>query len=172
MASEDDNTGQPRRRRSSIAELFASRPSIDPSSAHGNNTRPFQSSVATSVTHQAQQHSRRLSITTLGLSGSPNQANPATPFGSLKRGSVAPTIPGRRASQDFSESAIEDGDPAPLASSAPESTKPMGRRLSFGARAYGNLRSGGGSESSSDGTSPAKTSSTPTSRGSGMLTVF
>jgi len=83
----------------------------------------------------AQAQRRRLSLTTVGLSGSPNQGSPFSPtrprtesLSSANSGSV-------------DESPFEEGD-AP-SSSVPAT--PFARRLSFGARALRDVRTGSGS---------------------------
>jgi hypothetical protein len=119
------------RRRSSIAgqfvDLFGNRPSNAGSSGPNSLPGPITTAAA-----QAQQ--RRLSLTTVGLSGSPNQTSP---FGSVRsRGdSISSSNSGT-----VEESPFEEGD-APT-SSVP--TTPFARRMSFGARAMQNMRSTNG----------------------------
>jgi len=78
-------------------------------------------------------HRRRLSITTLGLSGtSPNNA---VPFG-MRRGSISTN------SDSIDESAIDEDDAVPgSARTAP--TTPFVRHMSFGANAMRGFRPGG-----------------------------
>ena len=172
MSTDGEDNNQPARpRRASFAELFASRPVIDSSSANTDVSRPHTGSMA-AVTQQAQQQSRtrRLSITTLGLSGSPTNNQPAVPFGSLKRGSVS-TATGRRGSIDMTnENAVDDEEPGPLMSAGPV----PGRRLSFGAKAYRDLRTSGASGAITETSPPANaaakiTSPSGPSKGVGML---
>ncbi|KAB8337123.1 hypothetical protein FH972_021427 [Carpinus fangiana] len=133
-----------RPRRSSIAELF--RP--DQSSASATRTSSLSTAMA-----QAQQQSRtrRLSITALGLSGSPTRNQPASPFGSIRdRGiSISESSAG---GFDDSESAIaEDGEPGNAGNNG---LGTMGRRMSAGAKAYSEgMRRSSGANSAS-GTSP------------------
>ncbi|XXG94866.1 hypothetical protein Hte_001125 [Hypoxylon texense] len=76
----------------------------------------------------AREQRRRLSITTLGLSGaSPNSAS--TPFG-IRRGSISTTN-----SDSIDESAVDDEE-----SAKPGPTSPFARRMSFGAQAMRTLR--------------------------------
>ena len=116
---------------------------------------------------QAQQQTRRLSITALGLSGSPTRGQPQGPFETMRdrQGSAG----GSARPSEGDETAIdEDGDSVgPMngdAGSRPSS--PTARRMSFGARAYRDIRvstggsssasapDGGGSANSSKGSSP------------------
>ena len=120
-----------RRRRSSLTEMFV-RPSIDTTSAsNASSNGPRTSSMASAM----QQRTRRMSITSLGLSGSPN-GNPANAFDSL-RGSHNMGQP-RAVNGDEGEGAVEDEDEVgPLNGDGSRPTSPsLGRRLSFGARAY------------------------------------
>jgi len=123
------------RRRSSIAgqtfqDLF--------SRTGSQSSAPYPGPITTAA---AQAQRRRLSVTTLGLSGSPNQTSPfnmrprTESISSANSGSV-------------DESPFED-DPAPSASSNP--TTPFGRRLSFGARALRDVRTGNGNIGNSNG---------------------
>jgi len=151
----------PRQRRSSFAgqtfaELFSShRPSVQ---RDGNNSPPAHASgPITQAAAEAQR--RRLSLTTLGLSGSPG----SSPFGSYRglgrRGSI-----GSDNSGSIDESAIEDEWVRdPNTSSTP--VTPFARRVSFGARAMRDIRNslgggGGGGAVGQNGTkSPPRASS-------------
>ncbi|KAK2769417.1 hypothetical protein CKAH01_01024 [Colletotrichum kahawae] len=85
---------------------------------------------------------RRLSVSTgLGLTGtSPTGPNA---FNSLRRGSLSTN------SQDsIDENAVDEEELPPNARTAP--TTPFTRRMSFGAQAMRNLRTGGGSPGSND----------------------
>lgn len=152
------------RRRSSFAELFASRPSIDTGS-----TSRQQLQAAQQAQQQQQQsppgaqseagrgmstvfgdpaRTRRLSITTLGLSGSPShsgQGMQTSPFSSLRgRGKSMSTGfagDGSTTEQGAGESAIDESDEVPPMKESP----PQGRRVSFGARAYGSAGQRSGS---------------------------
>ncbi|KAF2429919.1 hypothetical protein EJ08DRAFT_634771 [Tothia fuscella] len=119
------------RRRSSIAGQFVDLFGARPSNAGGAGSNNLPGPITTAAA-QAQQ--RRLSLTTVGLSGSPNQTSP---FGSVRsRGdSISSSNSGT-----VEESPFEDGD-APT-SSVP--TTPFARRMSFGARAMQqNMRNPG-----------------------------
>ena len=153
--SGDQDTEQPtmgRPRRSSLVELFSYRPQQDASST-GSSTKPIGTSMASAMSQQAQQEgkSRRLSITTLGLSGSPTHGQQTSPFGTLRRGQSSSAA--MRPSVDEADTAVEEVDGSPSGSYEPRSPS-FGRRLSFGARAYHELRtSSGGSAGGSDGAS-------------------
>ncbi|KAF6841447.1 hypothetical protein CPLU01_00578 [Colletotrichum plurivorum] len=92
---------------------------------------------------------RRLSVSTgLGLTGtSPTGSNA---FNSLRRGSLS-----TNSNDSIDENAIDEEDLPPNARTAPAT--PFTRRMSFGAQAMRNLRTGGGSPGS-NGNNP----STPT----------
>jgi hypothetical protein len=137
------------RRRSSIAgqfvDLFGNRPSNAGTSAPNTVPGPITSAAA-----QAQQ--RRLSLTTVGLSGSPNQTSP---FGSVRsRGDSFSSSN----SGTVEESPFEEGD-APT-SSVP--TTPFARRMSFGARAMQNMRTTTGNGNANGRPSVSKAKSPPT----------
>lgn len=84
---------------------------------------------------------RRLSITTLGLSGT-SPTNGA-PFSGIRRGSISTSN-----SDLIEENAVDDDD---LASARTAPTTPYTRRMSFGAQAMRNLRAPGGSSPGSNG---------------------
>ena len=104
-------------------------------------------SMAGSITEAAAQaQRRRLSLTTIGLSGSPNQSSPFSParprtesLSSANSGSV-------------DESPFEDSDGPSGSSSVPPT--PFGRRLSFGARALRDVRTGSGAGATSGNGNP------------------
>lgn len=119
-------------------------------------TQPYPGPITTAAVNAQR---RRLSLTTIGLSASPNQSSPfqARPrtesLSSANSGSV-------------DECPFED-DPMPSASSNPAS--PFARRLSFGARAMRDVRQSNGSVGNSNGRpSIHKVSSPPTARGRGL----
>jgi len=90
--------------------------------AGGAPTAPFPSAIQTG---SPQEQRRRMSISTLGLSGtSPSQTSPF-PFGA-RRASVSTA-----GSDSLNESAIEDDDDP----SRSNPTTPFARRMSFGAQA-------------------------------------
>lgn len=146
------------RRRSSfagLADLF-SRPSANASGANHTTTSAYPGPI-TSAAAEAQR--RRLSVSTVGLSGSPTQP---TPFGSL-RSRTESISSANSASVD--ESPFEEGD-AP-ATSVPAS--PFARRLSFGARALRDVRTSNGNGNPNGRSSVDKVAFTsPTAKGRGL----
>jgi hypothetical protein len=99
-------------------------------STSGAPTAPFPGPITTAA---AQDQRRRMSISTLGLSGtSPTQSIPFT-FGG-RRGSVSTA-----GSDSFDENAIDDDD-GPARSNP---TTPFARRMSFGAQALRSVRGSG-----------------------------
>jgi hypothetical protein len=125
----------------------------------GQNPAPAYPGPITTAAVNAQR--RRLSLTTIGLSASPNQTSPfqgARPrtesLSSANSGSV-------------DESPFEE-DATSSASGNPAS--PFARRLSFGARALRDVRQGNGSLGNSNGRPPTsrKPPSPPTARGRGL----
>lgn len=138
--SDENNTSPPagRARRSSFAgETFANlfsgnRGSVSRNPNDSNTQQSAQSQPGPITSAAAQAQRRRLSLTTLGLSASPNQTSP---FGSYnRRDSYSGT------SDSIDESAIED-EP----STNPTPQTPFARRMSFGAKALKDVRTTGGS---------------------------
>ncbi|KAJ5510893.1 hypothetical protein N7453_002996 [Penicillium expansum] len=105
-----------RRRRGSIADIF-SKPS-NPSNTQAANQQSNQ---------------RRLSITTLGLSGSPTQASAFGGNRNFRRGSLSSSM----GSNIPAEDALEDDQ---VTGTSPNSQ--FGRRVSFGAQALRDARAG------------------------------
>nr|OQO17346.1 hypothetical protein B0A51_14866 [Rachicladosporium sp. CCFEE 5018] len=149
----DDNNPPPQRtRRSSfagqtLADLFGGSRPARPSNNDSQPAQQFPGPI-TSAAAQAQQ--RRLSIATLGLSGSPNSTT--SPFGSLRglnrRDSLSSANSG-----SLDESAIEDEPSMTTAGSGSVPHTPFARRMSFGARAMRDIRTSSGS-AGGGGTSP------------------
>ncbi|OKL61262.1 hypothetical protein UA08_03925 [Talaromyces atroroseus] len=139
-------SNSPPQRRPSLSDIFSKPNSANMSSATGNSS--FPNPITTAAASNAQSNRRRMSITTLGLSGSPTQPSP---FGS---------IAGRRESVSSSESfedAIDDSDNSP----GNNPTSPFARRVSFGAQALRDVRGGNGTANGrypSSGSSPLATS--------------
>lgn len=103
-----------RPRRGSIADLFTKQ-----------NTQPTKEAAS------AQANQRRLSITTLGLSGSPTQTSA---FGnrSFRRGSMSSSWGSSAPNEDAVAEDADGGSP----------NSPFARRVSFGAQALRDARSG------------------------------
>ncbi|KAI4173862.1 MAG: hypothetical protein LQ346_008318 [Caloplaca aetnensis] len=105
--------------------------------AHTGNggTSAYPTPIATAAANAQAQHRRRLSVTSLGLSGSPTQASA---FARARQGSLSS---GTSNNTWIDENAIEEGDAAPMASSP---IAGVARRLSSGARALRDARTGSG----------------------------
>lgn len=126
---------QSSRRRSSftagsLSELFGRANST--SAASG--TPAYPSSIASAAAQV--QTRRRMSISTVGLSGSPVQTSPLGSRG-LRQGSISSSV--GSISPGIDESAIEEGD-ATVPQNTPAS--PFARRVSFGAQALREVRAG------------------------------
>ena len=149
------------RRRSSFAgqfvDLFGRTSSTAaPTASSGVNSGSMAGSI-TEAAAQAQR--RRLSLTTIGLSGSPNQSSPFSP-GRPRTESISSANSG-----SVDESPFEDSDGPSGSSSVPPT--PFGRRLSFGARALRDVRTGsvgGGSGNGNPRPSVSKTRTPPTAK--------
>jgi hypothetical protein len=113
-------------------------------SISGGPAAPFPGPITTAAAHDQR---RRMSISTLGLSGTSPTQTSSFPF-SGRRGSVSTA-----GSESIDESAIED-DEGPGRSNP---TTPFARRMSFGAQALRTVR-GSGSPGTS-GRSPSYTTS-------------
>ncbi|KAK3712601.1 hypothetical protein LTR37_009044 [Vermiconidia calcicola] len=166
--SDDQQPQSPARsgRRSSFAgQTFADLFGTGRSSASrpSNENSPPQQAPGPITQAAARAQGRRLSVTTLGLSGSPNQTSPFDNFRN-RQGSIS--------SGSTDESAIAEDD-GPAREPHPTPASPFARRTSFGARALRDIRTssvgsgGGGSGSGSppgqNGTrSPHATSSNGT----------
>jgi hypothetical protein len=162
MADEPTSTSQspPRTRRSSFAgatfaDLFGtarssvSAPRNVPSTTNGDNQQGQYPGPITNAAAQAQR--RRMSLTTLGLSGSPTATSP---FGSYRgRGESIGSVN----SGSIDESAVEDD----FAKDQSTPTTPFARRMSFGARAMRDIRSGGSGGGGVEGSPPQNGRSIP-----------
>lgn len=155
MASEPngDSSGSPsRRRRSSFTEMFAgSRPSVDVTAANAvNGNGPRTGSLSSAL----QSRARRMSIASIGLSGSPTHGQPgsaqASAFDSLRNQGFGAGQ--RRENADGDEDAIEDEDAVPpLNGEGSRPTSPsLQRRLSFGARSQRDARASSGASSNGE----------------------
>ncbi|CAJ2501611.1 Uu.00g044640.m01.CDS01 [Anthostomella pinea] len=120
-------SGPPNDRRGSVTSAaFSNFFHRSNSTSAGNGNGRESATVAA-----ARDHRRRLSVTTLGLSG-PSPASASTPFG-LRRSSISTT---NSNADSIDESAVEDEESARSAAS------PFARRMSFGAQAMRNMRPG------------------------------
>lgn len=136
MADDDSSTpSSSRPRRSSFAgqtfaDLFGTGRNMPRNPESDSGSPPTHPGPITQAAAQAQR--RRLSLTTLGLSGEPSSRFSSTrgPRNSLDSAN----------SGSIDESAIED-DPG-----VADSTTPFARRMSFGAKALRDVRSSGGGQ--------------------------
>jgi len=149
MASTDptDNSSSHSRRRSSftVSELLAAH-SATSTTDTSHSVRSTNPAMTSAVTQAAQQpHARRLSITTLGLSGSGGSASTADPVtGRAGRSNSILEAAGIRKgvnrhasiSEHENESAVVDD----MDTVSPPPGGGMGRRLSSGAKAYRDVR--------------------------------
>ncbi|KAL8952295.1 MAG: hypothetical protein Q9222_001784 [Ikaeria aurantiellina] len=119
-------------RRSSFSpgQLFGRGPA-----ASSSATTPYPTPIATAAASAQVQQRRRLSITSLGLSGSPTQTSA---FARARQGSLSS---GASNNTSIDENAIEEGDAPPLSASP---TSRFARRMSSGARALRDVRTGSG----------------------------
>lgn len=161
MADEPTSTSQspPRTRRSSFAgatfaDLFGTgRSSVSaPRNVPTTSAESQQGQYPGPITNAAAQaQRRRMSLTTLGLSGSPTATSP---FGSYRgRGESI----GSANSGSIDESAVEDE----FAKDQSTPTTPFARRMSFGARAMRDIRSGGSGGGGGEGSPPQNGRSFP-----------
>ncbi|MCJ1356424.1 MAG: hypothetical protein MMC33_006419 [Icmadophila ericetorum] len=133
MSNENSPPTSPTARRASFApgqklsDLFSRSPG---SSSGAAGIPPYPGSIAAAA---ATQQRRRMSISTLGLSGSPTQTSPFTARPRQESTSSSGSAAG---SSPFDESAIEDGDAPPTPST------PFARRMSFGAKALREVKGG------------------------------
>lgn len=123
----------PNRRGSVSSAAFANLFHRSNSTSTGSHVGAGPNSVAA----QARDSRRRLSVTTLGLSGTSGPTSAATPFG-FRRGSISTSN-----SDSIDENAVDDELDA--ARTAP--TTPFTRRMSYGASAMRSMRGGGTSPS-------------------------
>ncbi|KAK6954295.1 hypothetical protein Daesc_004262 [Daldinia eschscholtzii] len=127
--SNDNTSGPSNDRRGSVTSAAFSNLFQRSNSTSTGNVNSRESVTSAAVRDQR----RRLSVTTVGLSGtSPNSGN--TPFG-MRRGSISTNN-----SDSIDESAIDDEESAKIGP-----TSPFARRISFGAQAMLSLRTGPGS---------------------------
>ncbi|KAL2215289.1 hypothetical protein M432DRAFT_146500 [Thermoascus aurantiacus ATCC 26904] len=121
----------------SFAELFSRSSNSGADAGSPTAPPPFPSPIATAAANAQSNHRRRVSITTLGLSGSPSQTSP---FGyrSMRRGSLSSSV--GSSSTYLEEAVIEDNENTPPGTTP---VSPFARRVSFGAQALREVRGGG-----------------------------
>lgn len=160
--NENDNTPpSPLNRRASYApgqklsELFGR----SPTASAPSGTPAYPGPISTAAANAQANQRRRMSITTLGLSGSPSQTSP---FSGLRPRMNSSSSNGSGSPPD--ESAIDDSGEAP---NTPGSS-PFGRRLSFGARAMRDVRGGMTGSFNGRASTTNTTSSPPSARSRGL----
>ncbi|KAI4161871.1 MAG: hypothetical protein LQ342_004562 [Letrouitia transgressa] len=132
------------------------------SSTHGSGgASAYPTPIVTAAANAQAQQRRRLSISSLGLSGSPTQ-NSAFANMRARQGSIS----GSSNTTSVDENAIEEGEAAPLSSSP---TSPFARRMSFGARALRDVRVGPGN---SNGRASTTSVPAPSVKGRGWSSVI
>ena len=151
MSSNENNASEPtdtsgRPRRGSFTTQTFNSIFVRSNSTAGAPTAPFPGPISTAA---SQDQRRRMSISTLGLSGTSPTQTTSFAFGG-RRGSVSTDR-----SDSIDESAIEDDD-GPGRSSNP--TTPFARRMSFGAQAL-RARSNNGGSPGTSGRAPSYTTS-------------
>lgn len=114
-----------------FSEIFGRSPTNS-----GSSLPVYTSPIATAAANAQAQQRRRMSITSLGLSGSPTQASAFAGLRARQDSGSTGTSP----SASIDESAIEEGD-VPLSESP---SSPFARRMSFGARALRDVKAGNG----------------------------
>ncbi|MCJ1381004.1 hypothetical protein MMC17_004113 [Xylographa soralifera] len=159
MSNENSPPATPTARRASFApgqrlsQLFG-RSAGDNASV---GTPPYPGPIAAAAANAQASQRRRMSISTLGLSGSPTQTSP---FGSF-RGRQESISSNGSGSAAVEESAIEEGDAGPIQTPS----TPFGRRMSFGARALRDVRAGSGNV---NGRPSITSASSPPNKGRGL----
>ncbi|MCJ1412747.1 hypothetical protein MMC19_006845 [Ptychographa xylographoides] len=159
MSNENSPPQTPTVRRASFApgqrlsQLFSRSPG---DTGGSTGIPPYPGPIAAAAANAQATQRRRMSISTLGLSGSPTQTSP---FGSY-RGRQESISSGGSGSPGVEESAIEEGDAAPI--NTPST--PFGRRMSFGAKALRDVRVGSGN----NGRNSTHSASTPSAKGRGL----
>lgn len=123
-----------RQRRASLASGLSFTDYLSRSGSQGAAVGAPSGSMANAVTGSQPNQGRRLSITTLGLSGSPTQTSPFGPR-HIRHGSVSSSVGSNSA--NLEEAVMEDNENIPP-SATPNS--PFTRRLSFGAQALRDAR--------------------------------
>ena len=139
-----------------LSELFGRSP------PNGNGSSAYPGPITTAAANAQAQQRRRTSIASLGMAGSPTQtsafANMRNRQSSLGSGSSPSTSIG--------ESAIEEGDAEPSISP----TSQIARRMSFGAKALRDVKTGG--TGNANDKSSINASSAPSVKGRGVFSSF
>ena len=137
-----------------LSELFGRSPNNT-----GGGPPLYPSPITTAAANAQAQQRRRMSITSLGLSGSPTQSSAFAPA-RARQDSVSS---GGSPSTSIDENAVEDGDAAQNGSP----TSPFARRMSFGARALRDVKTGTGT-GNINGRASMNSASRPPVKGRGL----
>lgn len=135
-----------------ISELFGRSPNNN-----GGGPPLYPSPIATAAANAQAQQRRRMSITSLGISGSPTQASAFASARARQESFSSGTSP----SISIDENAIEEGDA--LSNGSP--TTAFARRMSFGARALRDVKTGSGNGNSR---ASMHSASSPSVKGRGL----
>lgn len=135
-----------------LSELFGRSP------PNGNGTSAYPGPIATAAANAQAQQRRRTSIASLGTAGSPTQTSA---FSNL-RNRQSSLGSGSSPSTSINESAVEEGDAEPNTSP----TSPFARRMSFGAKALRDVRTGG--INNANGRASTIVASAPSVKGRGV----
>jgi hypothetical protein len=119
---------------SSLTDLLPKPGSASANGASRAASPPFPSPITTAAVNAQSSHRRRLSITTLGLSGSPSQTSPFGPR-IMRPGSISSSV---GSNSPNNEEAVDDSEVV----SPPATSNPFRRRLSFGTQAFRDVRGG------------------------------
>ncbi len=136
-----------------LSELFGRSP------PNGNGSSAYPGPIATAAANAQAQQRRRTSIASLGLAGSPTQTSAFTNMKNRQSSFGSGSSP----STSINENAIEEGDAEPNISP----TSPFARRMSFGAKALRDVRTGG--TGNANGRASTNASSTSSVQGRGLF---
>lgn len=135
-----------------LSELFGRSP------PNSNGTSAYPGPIATAAANAQAQQRRRTSIASLGTAGSPTQTAAFTNM----RNRQSSLGSGSSPSTSINESAVEEGDAE--ANTSPAS--PFARRMSFGAKALRDVRTGG--TGNANGRASTDAASAPSVKGRGV----
>ncbi len=136
-----------------LSELFGRSP------PNSNGTSAYPGPIATAAANAQAQQRRRTSIASLGMAGSPTQTSAFTNLRNRQSSFGSGSSP----STSINESAVEDGDTEQNTSP----TSPFARRMSFGAKALRDVRTGG--TGNANGRASTNASSAPSVKGRGVF---
>lgn len=120
-----------------LSELFGRSP------PNGNGTSAYPGPIATAAANAQAQQRRRTSIASLGMGGSPTQTSAFTNMRNRQSSFGSGSSP----STSINENAIEEGD----AETNISPTSPFARRMSFGAKALRDVKTGATGNANGEG---------------------